>query len=376
MNNIDKYLPNVDSTFYRDRLSRMMLLILGAFALLLGRLFYLQIIAGDAYYHLSKNNCIRIQRVKPSRGLIFDRNGTLLVENRPSFDLAVIPCDAKPLSRTLDKLSTLLPEFEEDIRGKTRDSRFGYGYRPVLLKNDIGRDALGVVSAHRFELPGIVIETNAVRHYLYGDYAAHLIGYLGEINAKELESGAFPHRESGDFIGRCGIEKVFETNLAGIPGGRIVQVNANGQMMEVLDTVDPEPGQNVFLTLDDGLQSTAQQLMADRAGAVVALDPFSGELLAVCSSPAFDPNSFVSGISSEEWQSLVSNPDRPMMNKAWQGEYPPASTYKIVTAIAGLEEGVVDENTTFYCPGGLEYGNRFYGCWKEQGHGALNIVEA
>ena len=354
----------------------MMLLVLVAFGILLGRLFYLQVIRGEYYFNLSKNNCIRIQRVNSSRGLIFDRNGKLLVENRPSFDLNIIPYDAKPMHQTLERLSALVPEFADDIAEKCQDTRFGYGYRPMLLKKDIGRDALGVISAHRFELPGVVIETNAVRNYIYDGLSAHLIGYLGEINAEEVESGQYRRKESSDFIGRYGVEKAYDTDLSGIPGGRIVQVNANGQIVEVLDTVEPEPGHNIFLTLDYDLQAKTQALLKDQAGAVVALDPFSGEILAMVSSPAFNQNSFVNGITSDQWQSLVSDPDRPMMNKVLQGEYPPASTYKIVTAIAALEEGVIDENTTFYCPGSYEYGNRVYRCWKEGGHGRLHVVDA
>ncbi len=374
--NIHKYFYNVDSDWYKRRLFGIMIFTLISFGILAARLFYLQIIQGDLYFKMSKNNCIRIQRVKPVRGLIFDRNGKLLVENRPSFDLSVIPCDAKPLSQTLKKLSGYVPEFADEIILKIENNKFGYGYRPELLKQDIGRDALGCISAHRFELPGIVIDTNAMRNYVYGDLSSHLIGYLGEISSEELKSGDSRYKEAGDFVGRYGVEKSYDAYLSGIPGGRIVQVNANGQVVQVLDTVEPEPGRNVYLTIDYDLQITAKALLKDKAGAIIAMDPSSGEILAMASSPTFNQNDFVNGFSSEQWQCLASDPDRPMMNKAVQGEYPPASTYKVVTAIAGLEEGIIDENTTFYCPGSYQYGNRVFGCWKEQGHGKVNVIDA
>lgn len=371
-----KYFYNVDNEWYKRRLFGIMIAVFVAFGILAARLFYLQIIQGDHYFKMSKNNCIRIQRIKADRGLIFDRNGELLVENRPSFDLSIIPSDAKPLHQTLEKLSVYMPECADEIADKISKKKIGYGYRPVLLKQDIGRDALALISAHRFELPGIVIVTNACRNYIYDSLSSHMIGYLGEINATELKKGNCEYKESGDVIGRYGVEKAYDSYLSGIPGGRIVQVNANGQVVEVLDTVDAESGHKVFLTIDFKLQSLAESLLQDKVGAVVAMDPSSGKILSMASSPTFNQNDFINGISSDQWQSLVSDPNRPMMNKAIQGLYPPASTYKVVTAIAGLEEGLIDENTTYYCPGNYQYGNRVYGCWKEQGHGKMNIVEA
>jgi len=374
--NFQKYFYNVDNEWYKRRLLSVMIAVFVAFGILAARLFYLQIIQGDHYFKMSKNNCIRIQRIKPDRGLIFDRNGRLLVENRPSFDLSIIPSDAKPLDQTIDKLSIYIPECADEIDEKINKKKIRYGYQPVMLKQDIGRDALALIAAHRFELPGIVIATNARRNYIYDSLSSHLIGYLGEINAGELKKGNCRYKERGDFIGRYGVEKAYDSFLSGIPGGRIVQVNANGQVVEVLDTVEAESGHKVFLTIDFALQSIAELQLQDKVGAVVAMDPTSGEILAMASSPTFSQNDFINGISSVQWQRLVSDPNRPMMNKAVSGVYPPASTYKIVTALAALEEGLIDESTTFYCPGRYQYGNRVYGCWKEQGHGKVNVVEA
>ncbi len=375
-NNFHQFFYNVDNEWFRKRLFGIMMVVFAAFSLLAARLFYLQIIAGDHYYKMSKNNCIRIQRVKPVRGLVFDRNGNLLVENRPSFDLSIIPCDAKPIEKTIDKLLRHVPEFADEICEKVSAGKIKYGYRPQLLKKDIGRDALAPVSAHRFEIPGVMIDINSRRNYIYDSLASHLIGYLGEINAAELKNDTYRYKESGDFIGRYGIEKSYDADLSGVPGGRIVQVNAIGQVVKILDTVESEPGNNIYLTIDFELQTIAEAQLKDQIGAIVAMDPNSGEILAMASSPTYSQNDFINGISSDQWQQLVSDPHRPMMNKALQGLYPPASTYKIVTAIAALEEGLIDENTTFYCPGSYSYGNRSYGCWKKEGHGKVNITDA
>jgi penicillin-binding protein 2 len=195
--NLKPYFGHVDNDWYKRRIFGFMIMVFAAFVILAARLFYLQIIEGEHYFTMSKNNCIRIQRVKPLRGLILDRNGKLLVENRPSFDLNIIPNDAKPLKTTIDKLTLFIPESANDFIEKTGKKKFSFGYRPVLLKQDIGRDALASISAHRFELPGIVIDTNARRNYIYGSLSSHLIGYLGEIKLGVRQgfyhlSGIFP----------------------------------------------------------------------------------------------------------------------------------------------------------------------------------------
>ncbi len=370
------YIQSVGTDWYRKRLQWMMAIIFFSFSILFLRLFYLQIIEGDYYRKLSENNCIRIQRISAFRGLIFARDGELLVENRPSFDVTIIPKDAKPLIKTAQTLSQYTEIPSDDIIKTVKKKGGVSGFQPVVVKQDISRDALAVISAHRYHLPGVNIECNSRRNYIYPKMASHLIGYLGEINADELASGKFLNKQQGDYIGKQGVEKAYEELLSGNPGGRIVQVNANGQMIKVLDTVAPEAAHNLFLTIDFELQQKAESLMQDKAGAVVAMDPFSGEILAMASSPSFDQNLFIDGISHQEWNELISNPDHPLTNKAISGEYPPGSTFKIVTAIAGLEEKLVDDTTKVYCPGGYRFGNRVYGCWKEQGHGTVDVISA
>lgn len=371
-----KYLKTSDIEWYKQRVTGIVVCVMAAFALLFGRLFYLQIIEGKQLRRLSETNSIRLQGLDPSRGLIFDRNGTLLVENRPSFDLSIILKDAKPLEDTVGKLSRYLQVDATEIWDKIRSSKNATAYKPILLKHDIGRDLLAAIEVHKFDLPGVLVGVRPQRNYIEKQTAAHLIGYLGEINSSELRSGKYKDNRSGDYIGKFGIEKAFERYLHGRRGGRQVEVNANGQVVRVLKTVEAEPGYNLFLTIDRDVQHTAEKMLAGRAGAAVAMDPQTGNVLAMASSPAFDQNAFVSGLSSQQWRELITNPFRPMSNKAIQGEYPPGSTYKIVTAIAGLEEKVIDATTTVHCPGHYRFGDRVFRCWKKGGHGKVDIVKA
>ena len=370
------YLESMDSEWFNQRLSGAMILVLVAFAVLIIRLLYLQIIEGAEYRRLSEINSIRLQDIDAPRGLILDRENQLIVDNRPAFDLKIILKDAKPLDETLEKLSRIVGEPAEALKEQIANNKRRGPYTPLLLKEDIGRDLLAAIEVHKYDLPGIVIHVSPRRHYLFGPFAAHLLGYVGEINASELRCAPYEECKGGDFIGKFGIEKTFESILRGKRGGRQVEVNASGQVVRVLKTVDAQAGRNITLTIDHALQDTAEELLQDKAGAVVAVDPHNGDILAMASSPSYDPNWFVSGMRQEQWQALINNPFRPLENKAVQAEYPPASTYKIVTAIAGLEEGVIDANTTMFCPGFYRFGNRVYRCWKHAGHGDVNVVKA
>jgi len=211
---------------------------------------------------------------------------------------------------------------------------------------------------------------------MYKKTAAHLLGYIGQINRKELKTGKYPNLKSGDLIGRYGIEKSFEKYLQGKRGGRQIEVDANGRMIKILRTIDPVSGLDLNLTLDFDLQETAQKLLENKDGTVVAIDPDNGDVLVMASSPSFDQNDFIGGISIKKWKELMTDPGKPMINKAIQAEYPPASTYKIITSFAALEEKHIDINTTAYCPGFFKYGNRVYRCWKKYGHGELSIIDA
>ncbi len=373
---MDKYLKTADSDWYRQRITGVMICVLFTFAVLILRLIYLQVVRGDEYRLLSLNNRIRLQSIDPPRGLIYDRSGYVLVDNRPSFDVNIILKDAGSVEETINKLAGHMNIPSPELTLKLANSKGISAYKPILLKQDIGRNSLASIEARKYDLPGIAVDVKLRRHYLDFQGAAHLLGYLSEINPDELASGEYPGRRRGDYIGKFGVEKAFENYLRGTRGGRQVEVNANGQVVRVLKTVPAKPGQNVYLTIDRGLQQKAEELLSGVAGAAVAMDPGSGRILAIASSPSFDQNIFVGGMSHDQWDTLISNPFRPMENKAVQGEYPPGSTFKIVTAIAGLEEGVIDENFEVFCPGYYRFGNRVYRCWKKGGHGTVRIIKA
>ena len=373
---MDTYFNTPDIEWYKHRLTLAIYAIVAAFALLFFRLFYLQVIEGEEYKRLSGNNCIRLQTIAPSRGLIYDRNGYLLVDNRPAFDLNITLKDTNHLQKTIARLSEYTQVPEEIFFDKISKAKNIPSYKPILLIQDIGRDMLAKVEVHQYDLPGISINVQPRREYIYPKSAAHLLGYLGEINADELSSGKYPGSQSGDFIGKFGVEKSFENFLRGESGGRQVEVNASGQVIRVIQTVDARPGDNLYMTLDQDLQKKTEMLFEGKVGAAIAMIPDTGEVLAMVSTPSFDQNLFVNGMSTEEWNVLNSDTNRPMTNKAIQAEYPPASTYKIITAIAGLEEEIIDTRFSLFCTGSYRFGNRNFWDWKLSGHGEVTVVDA
>lgn len=370
------YLDTVDSDWFKQRLTGVIFIISATFVVLIVRLVYLQLIEGAEYRRLSESNSIRLQSVNAPRGLIFDRNGNMLVDNRPSFNLNIIPKDAKPIDSTIEKLAEHIDISREELFERLNRNKRPASYKPVSLVRDIGRNSLAAVEAHKYELPGVIVDIAPRRHYMDEQSAAHLLGYLGEISPDELKRKIFSDCKVGDFIGKFGIEKSVENKLRGKRGGRQVEVDATGQVVKVLKTVATQPGYNVFLTIDQELQKKAKALMTDKAGAVVAMDPATGEILTMVSNPSFDQNAFITGLSHREWNELITNPDRPLENKAVQAEYPPASTYKVITALAALEEGISNERTTVFCPGYHRFGDRTFRCWKRSGHGNVDIYKA
>ncbi len=370
------YFETVSHEWYRGRLIGAIAVIMVFFAVIFARVFHLQIVEGREYRQMSENNCIRIQTIEPSRGSIFDRNGLLLVDNRPAFDLCLIANNTHFVDQTLSRLCDYSGIDETEAFSAWEKRKKSSPFRPLLIKPDINRNVLAAVEVHQFDLPGIVVRVTPRRNYIYDGSAAHLIGYLGEISAADLQKDALHVYRGGDYIGKSGIERVYEEQLRGRRGGRQVEVDALGRVVRVIDRVDAEAGLNVYLTIDHDLQRETEHLLSGLAGAVVALNPATGEILAMASSPTFEQNQFVTGMSDDAWQALMSNSHRPMINKAVSGSYPPASTFKIITAMAGLEEGVIHPQFSVYCPGRYRLGNRVFRCWKKYGHGQVNVIAA
>ncbi len=367
---------NPDREWLKQRIIGVSVCIIFAFAVVFLRFIYLQIIKGDEFRLLSEKNAVRLTGIKAPRGLILDRNKKILVDNRPSFNLKIMLEDAGDVKETMTKVSQMMDTPFEDLMKKISDAGKGAFYKPVTLQDDISRDHLAIIEAHKFDLPGVFIDIEPTRHYIHKKTASHLLGYLGEVNNDELLSGKYPNVKTGDSIGRYGVEKSFETYLQGKRGGRQIEVDANGRTIKVLKTVEPITGLDLKLTIDLDLQQIAEKMLEDKHGAVVALDPNTGDVLVLASAPGFDQNDFVGGINSKKWKALMTDRGKPMTNKAIQGEYPPASTYKIITSIAALEEKEIDIHTTAYCPGFFRYGNRVYRCWNKNGHGEISIIDA
>ena len=353
-----------------------MLFMLMAFAALILRLWFLQVVSGPDYRIQSENNRIHLQDIPPFRGMIFDRKGELLVDNRPSFNMYIIPEDIQDSKKLLKSLQRLVGLDPEQVREKLGGVSRKYPFKPILIKRNLSRDELAVIETHLFNLAGVKIQVRPQRHYIFQKLASHLIGYLGEVSDNELKSEKYPDNRPGDFIGKYGVEGRWQHLLNGQRGGEQVEVDAAGRKLRVISRKPPKPGSNIYLTLDKELQTLAEKGLKGKKGAIVAMNPNNGEIYALVSHPAFDPNLFIGGIERTEWRRLVSGKDYPLQNRAISGQYPPGSVFKIVVALAGLEEGVIDPDEEIFCNGGYSFGNRIYRCWKKSGHGRVSFQKA
>ncbi len=359
---------------FRQRLKIIIVVILVALTILLVRLWYLQVIKGDDFKQRSENNSVRFRKIMPLRGLIMDRNRHVVVDNHPSFDILYMPSRGKDPERLIEKLKELYKSRSLDFSYEQPFPKNIKPYLPVRLEKNVSMDKVAVVETNALDLPGIYINVSPVRLYIDGEIIAPVIGYTGEINKEELEND--DEYASGDILGKHGVEKFLDSYIRGRRGAELVEVNVYGKEIKNLGRIDPVSGYNVILTIDADLQKTAWDAFEGRAGAAVALDPRDGSVLAMVSSPSFDPNLFNSGISSEQWNKLINNPLTPLSNRAISGQYPPGSTYKLIVAAAALEEGIITPDTKFFCDGFFDSGNRTFRCWQKKGHGHISLHRA
>ncbi len=360
----------------RRRSQLLFIFIAVAFLGLITRLVFLQIVEGERFTYLSENNRIRIKRVPGTRGMIFDREGQLLVDSRPSFDLIFVPEDSERPETTLKLLAGYLRRDPIELLKTFEENKNRAAFDELVLGRDIDWPAVVAVETHQLELPGVSLRARPRRNYSDGPMAAHVLGYLGEINQKQLKLLKDQGYVLGDEIGQYGLERRWEELLRGQSGGQQVEVDALGRRVRVLHEVTDVPGYTVHLTLDRQLQETAYEALKGKEGTIVALDVHSGAILALASTPAFDPNTFARGIKADEWSGLIKDQLRPLSNRATQGQYPPGSTFKIVMSIAGLEEGVIQPESFIQDPGFYSFGNRSFRDWKKGGHGAVNLHKA
>ncbi|MDE4134095.1 penicillin-binding protein 2 [Phaeobacter sp. QD34_3] len=366
--------------FTHRKLTRRTLLLGGlqlAFAGgLAARMRYLQVDQADQFRLLAEENRINIRLLPPARGEIFDRNGITLAQNSPSYRITIVPEDAGDVGQVIADLSRLIPLDPEDLERALAEMRRSPPFLPVTLADQIGWEDVSKVAVNAPALPGITPEVGLTRYYPQGDAFAHVVGYVGPVSDYDLSKIESPEpilRIPRFQIGKVGFEAKSEDALRGKAGAKRVEVNATGRVMRELDRREGEPGADMQLTVDATLQSYVQARLGKESAAAVIVDCRNGDVHAIASSPSFDPNLFVRGISVGDYRMLTEDPYRPLANKAVQGTYPPGSTFKMVTALAALEDGVIGPNDTVYCPGHLEVSGRKFHCWKRAGHGHVDL---
>jgi penicillin-binding protein 2 len=340
-------------------------------AVLFFRMWYLQVVKGTYYYELAENNRIRPIKIRPPRGVIYDRNGRPMVENVLTFDISIVPEDTPDLEDSIEKLAKLLRVKPDDIRGAIDDAKpVRTKYEPVKIKEEAAWNEVATVEARQDDLAGVVVEPEHRRHYPYGGLASHQFGYIGKVSRTQRKQ---EQSDIGMLIGQSGIEKAYDKLLRGAAGRRMLQVNASGRKVKDLGIEEPRHGVDLYLTIDLHTQLAAEEALGDRAGAVVAMDPNNGEILALVSHPTYEPNLFPRGISPRDWVRLSNDPSHPLYNRAIQSVYPPGSTFKVVVSLAGLESGVIRPNDQVTCNGFITSGKRPFRCWKKGGHGTLSF---
>jgi len=364
---------------YGRRVAGAFAVVLVAFAALFARLWFLQVIKGPEMRTSSEQNRIRLVHVPAARGVVYDRYGEILIDNRPSFDVVFVPEDVRQDRKAvLRTLAAYLEYPEETVFDRLRAPSRRPPYEGIVLDRDLEWNRVVALETHQLELPGVSIRVGPRRYYPFGPLAAHLIGYVGEVSEQELAArgGRSSGLRPGDLIGKANLERAWDAELRGVPGGQQIEVDAMGRRVRVLSEVPDIPGDTLTLTLDRDLQETAEWALGDHAGAVIAIDPRNGEVLVFASKPAFDPNVFARGIQRAEWRDLVEDPHRPLMNRAVQGTYPPGSTFKIAVAAGLLEMAQGKAVGGAHCSGGVPFGNHYFRCWRKGGHGGVNLHEA
>ena len=353
------------------------LFVAAAFLVLAGQLFNLQVVQSEKYQAFSEKNRIRRLRIEPPRGIIYDRHGVPLVENRPSYTLSAMPVEVRNNQSALAFLARLTQEPEASIKRKL--DRADNPFMPLRLRRNISYEMLVQLEEHKIDHPGVTYETETARIYPGGLKSPHLFGYIGEISRSELERRQEEGLLPGDLVGKKGFEYYYDRDLRGQVGYDVIEVNAHGREVKDLTGSGERPalrGKDFYLALDASLQRLADSLFTDKLGGVVMVDARDGGVLVLCSKPDFDPEMFTGNLSNAEWQALVNDPRKPLYDRMIQSAYPPGSTFKMVAATAALEERKANEATALSCGGGVTYGDRTFACWFGAGHGTLSMLDA
>lgn len=347
---------------------------------LAGRLYYLQFLRSDEFKMLSENNRIKLQLLTPERGKLLDSTGEAFASNEKNYLLYL---DATGMKRSavrqlIEKVGGIIQLPEKRVERALDELKANPYASPLLIKEHLTWEEVAAVELHQLELPGLYIDIGQIRYYPFAEHSSHLIGYVGAVSQEELDDGGkLPLLRQPDYkIGKSGVEQLFEMRLRGQPGLKQVEVNVHGQPVRELGTRESVPGENMQLTIDSRLQEYGYRLLEGESAAAVVMDVTNGNVLAMLSVPGFDPNVFSKGIPAEYWKELQENKLDPLVNKAVQGQYPPGSTFKMITGLAGLREGAISPSTRVFCPGHFFLGNHRFNCWKEEGHGSVDLVGA
>lgn len=364
-----------EKRIFRNRIYFSLGIVIFFLLLLVARYSYLQIANYDKFATDSDKNRVRLQPLPPARGYIYDRNGVLLADNYPVFSATMSRADIDDIDDTVRRLAPVINLSEEDIERFRSRIKTSKKTERVALKLNLNEAEIARFSEVKFQFPGVNIETQMTRYYPHGELFAHVIGYVGRINDKELKSINKDLYAGTNLIGKIGVEKYYEELLHGLPGNESVEADAHGNVLRHLGRKDPVRGNDLYLSLDYGLQMVASEQLAGRRGAIVAMDPGTGEILALVSSPSFNPNLFVTGISGKDYSALRDDLDQPLYNRAVQGSYPPGSTIKPMFGLGGLHYNLIDWNTTISDPGyfSLPGDSHRFRDWRKSGHGAVNL---
>ena len=368
--------PHLERRLFLNRAIISALLVLGVLLVFVFRMAYLQILSYEHFATLSKDNRVRLIAVPPPRGLIYDRHGILLAENLPSYRLEIVPSQVSDMDELLGRLSSLIEFDETDVKRFSTEMSRKQSFQNIPLQFNLSDEEVARFAVNRHDFPGVDVNARLGRYYPLGGIGVHALGYVGRINERELRLLDDNNYNGTSHIGKLGIEKYYEDILHGNVGFQRVEINAQGRILRVLDTQPPVPGNDLVLSLDSNLQRVAEQALGASKGAVVAMDPSSGEVLALASNPIYDPNLFVNGISTTDYESLRSDEGRPLFNRALTGQYPPGSTIKPMVALAGLEYGVTWAEKTMWAGGYYKLPNddRRYHDWKRGGHGEVDMA--
>ncbi len=345
------------------------------FIVIIARLYYLQVYQADKYKTLADENRISTRLLVPPRGVIYDRHGEMLATNRQNFQALMVAEQTPNVQETLDAFKKIMPLSEAEEEKIKKDLKKNRSFVPVRIKDNLSWEEIAKIQLNAPDLPGIIIDEGLTRFYPFGEKMAHFIGYVSSVSDNDVKDD--PLLEVPGFkIGKAGIEKLYEKQLRGKGGNLKLEVNAYGRIMKEIEKVEGIPGDRIDLSIDSRLQAKAYDSFGEESGAAIVLDVNTGEILAFVSTPAYDPNALSQGVSTEEWKELSSNEKNPLVNKALSGQYSPGSTFKMVVALAALESGAITAQSRSFCAGKMILGNHTFHCWKNFGHGYIDVVQA